>query len=340
MKFSVGRVFGFRNEHKLFGAALALVCVVLPSAAQADLFEPLKLPTGLDAKKVELGKRLFSETKLSKDGTLSCASCHDFTKGGADARAFSVGVGGTLGDMNSPTVFNAANNFKQFWDGRADDLIAQADGPVSNPAEMAADWPGVIARLQTEPSYVSSFKASYKDGITSLNIRDAIATFEQTLITTGSKFDRYLGGDKKALNALELAGFETFQKLQCDKCHNGPNMGGATFERFGVIGKPAFLKNAGETKKRDMGRFNITKSRADLHRFKVPSLRNITQTAPYFHNASAATLEEAVQIMAEVQLGVKTNAEQTAQLVAFLGTLTGDLPATVAASAKRGKVKR
>ncbi|MDX2022815.1 MAG: cytochrome c peroxidase [Deltaproteobacteria bacterium] len=316
-------------------ALFAGVC----SGAHAELFEPLVAPKGLDTEKVALGRRLFFETKLSKDETLSCASCHDLATGGHDPRPFSVGVGGRVGELNSPTVFNAANNFKQFWDGRAADLVEQVDGPVTNPAEMAAEWPVVIERLSRDATYATAFQKKYKDGVTPSNVRDAIATFEKSLITLDSKFDRYLLGNKKALNAQELRGFEAFQKRSCDKCHNGSNLGGVSFERFGVVGKPSFLKGAGSTQRRDMGRFNVTKSKADLHRFKVPTLRNVELTGPYFHNASAATLAEAVKVMAEVQLGIILEPNEVDDIVAFLRTLTGKPPASIASLANPQKRK-
>jgi cytochrome c peroxidase len=302
------------------------VAVCLGTAhANNELFAPLSVPAGLDSKKVDLGRALFTDAHLSKDGTVSCASCHDLAKGGIDGRDFSVGVGGAIGDMNAPTVFNSGGNFRQFWNGRAATLEEQVDGPMTNPAEMAAQWPDVIAKVAKNAAYQAKFTALYRDGVTRENIQDALATFERALVTENSPFDRHLRGEKAALSPQQAAGLDAFQSLGCDRCHNGPNLGGRTFERFGVLGKPSFLRDR-KTLPRDLGRFSITKDQRDLYRFKVPSLRGVGQTAPYFHNASAKTLEAAVQEMALVQLGKQISAQDLAAVVAFLGALEGNQP--------------
>lgn len=296
-----------------------------PPGVAAPTFAPIPLRVDLDARKVALGKRLFSDGQLSKDGTVSCASCHDLSRGGADGRKVSVGVGGALGAINAPTVLNSGYNFRQFWDGRADTLEAQIDGPIQNPAEMASDWNGVVKKLQASSSYAKEF-AVYPDGITPANVKDAIATFERALITPDSRFDRFLRGQEEALSADEQAGYDLFVSLGCAECHNGINLGGASFQRFGRIGMPPFLRPGRTVTKADLGRYSLTKNESDLYRFKVPTLRNVALTAPYFHDGSATNLHDAIVTMARVQLGTTLSDDDVALLARFLSTLTGQPP--------------
>jgi cytochrome c peroxidase len=327
----------------LLGAALTVVLTAAAPARAADKspgaaaaasppsFEPIPTRVELDARKVALGRRLFSDGQLSRDGHVSCASCHDLNRGGMDGRKVSVGVGGALGGINAPTVFNSAFNFRQFWDGRADTLEAQIDGPVTNPAEMASDWNSVIKKLRADTSYVSAF-AVYPDGITAANVKDAIATFERALITPDSPFDRFLRGQRTALSGQEQAGYELFVSLGCAECHNGINLGGTSFQRFGRIGMPPFLRPGRTVTKADLGRYGLTKNEADLYRFKVPTLRNVALTAPYFHDGSASTLREAIVTMAQVQLGTILDREDVDLLARFLTTLTGQPPRAAGAA--------
>lgn len=291
-------------------------------ASVAAPIQPLPAGVPLDKRKVALGKRLFHETRLSKDGTISCASCHDLTQGGADSRRVSTGVGGAQGDVNTPTVFNSALNFKQFWDGRADTLEQQIDGPIMHPKEMGSTWPDIVEKLQADPSYVSAAGAIYSDGITPDNVRDSIATFERSLSTPNSRFDRYLQGEVAALSESERAGYALFQEIGCITCHQGANLGGNTFQTFGLVHN--YFADRGEITKADLGRFNVTGKERDKFKFKVPTLRNISKTAPYFHDGSAATLEDAVQVMTRYQLGHDLEADEVASIVGFLRTLDGE----------------
>lgn len=272
--------------------------------------------------KARLGESLFFDKRLSHDDSISCATCHDLARGGVDRRPVSVGFAGRLGNINAPTVFNAAYNFVQFWDGRAATLEEQAAGPVHNPLEMASNWDEVIAKLKADSDYPGRFQRLYPGrGIAPETITDAIAAFERTLITPNSRFDRYLRGDGTALDAREQYGYRLFIDYGCASCHQGINLGGNMFQRFGVM-EDYFAQRA--PRAADLGRFNVTGRAEDRHVFKVPSLRNIAVTPPYFHDASAQTLEQAVSIMARYQLGRELPEPEVAAIAAFLRTLTGE----------------
>lgn len=281
---------------------------------------PLAPPVVAVPGRARLGEALFSDTRLSGDGTVSCASCHDLELGGMDRRDVSLGVGGARGSINAPTVFNSGLNFVQFWDGRAATLEEQAAGPIHNPVEMASGWPEVVARLEKDADYARQFGELYPDGLTPANIANAIAEFERTLVTTGARFDRYLLGDGQALSSQELEGYRRFKDYGCASCHQGVNVGGNMFQRFGVMGD-YFARR--QVSKPDLGRYNVTGQEEDRHVFKVPSLRNVALTAPYFHDASAATLDEAVSVMARFQLGRELSADDIDAITAFLRSLTG-----------------
>ncbi len=291
---------------------------------------PLPAARHHDPQIVALGERLYHDPGLSSDGTIACASCHDIAQGGDDGRARSLGVQQQEGDVNAPTVLNSGLNFVQFWDGRADTLEDQAGGPLLNPAEMGNTWPKVLATLAADAAYVRQFGAAFADGINEKNVRSALATFERTLLTPDSRFDRWLRGDKSALNADEAAGYELFKAVGCIACHQGQNVGGNMYQRFGVFGN--YFKDRGAIKRADAGRYNVTKDEADRFVFRVPSLRNVELTAPYFHDGSAGTLEAAVKTMVRYQLGRPLTETQVQRIVAFLKTLTGVLP-------KRGRAQ-
>ena len=274
--------------------------------------------------KVELGRQLYFEKRMSKNHDLSCNSCHVLDSYGIDARPnnkTSQGFNAQFGGRNSPTVYNAALHFVQFWDGRAPDVEAQAKGPILNPVEMAMpDEASVVALLKSIPGYTPLFKSAFPDvvePITYDNMAEAIGAFERKLVTPG-RFDKFLSGDASALTEQEQRGLSLFMDAGCIACHMGPGLGGNLYQKLGLL-KPYATQ--------DTGRFEITKNEGDRFFFKVPSLRNIANTAPYFHDGSIATLEEAVNIMAEYQTakGSFTDAERT-DLVAFLRSLTGDLP--------------
>lgn len=294
-----------------------------PSASKIGQSPLLPLPSlpALAADKVALGKQLFHEPRLSKSDHLSCASCHDLQQGGVDHQRVSVGINGKLGSINAPTVFNSSLNFVQFWDGRAKTLEEQAAGPIHNPVEMGSNWSEVLGKLNADVAYQQAFRRVYPDGITARNIADALATFERSLLTPRARFDRYLLGDKKALNALEREGYRRFVEHGCASCHQGAAVGGNMFQHFGVMEN--YFKGRTLTAA-DMGRFNVTGLEMDRHVFKVPSLRNVALTAPYFHDGSAKTLEEAIQIMGRFQLGRVLSPEDVVALAAFLRTLTGE----------------
>ncbi|MDD2721730.1 MAG: cytochrome-c peroxidase [Gallionella sp.] len=285
---------------------------------------PLPLTVSLDARKVALGRRLFSDTRLSRDNTVSCESCHALNKGGVDGLPRSVGIQGATGDINAPTVFNSGFNFRQFWDGRAASLEDQIDGPVQNPKEMGASWPEVVAALEKDGSYHADFAALYQSGIQRESIKDAIATFERSLITPNARFDRFLRGESNQLDGQEFAGYQLFKELGCASCHQGSNVGGNMYEKLGLVEN--YFEIRGNVQTVDYGRFNLTGNEEHRYEFRVPSLRNVALTAPYFHDASAPTLEKAVTIMAKYQLGVELGDADVAKIVKFLNTLTGEIP--------------
>jgi cytochrome c peroxidase len=303
------------------------------------VIRPLPQTHSQDAAKVALGKALFNDKRLSKDNTISCASCHAMDKGGTDQDPVATGVNKQKGPINSPTVFNAMYNVKQFWDGRAKDLQDQAAGPVENPIEMAEKWDNVVEKLKADAAFKAEFEKAYTDGLSKANITHAIAVFEETLLTPNSAFDKYLNGDESALTTVEESGWRFFQSNACATCHCGPAMGGQSFEIMGRK-KDYFALRGGKKTNEDNGLSNFTKNEADKHKFKVPTLRNIEITFPYFHDASAKDLQTAVQMMADVQSGKTLNDDQTVKIIAFLKTLTGELegkslkPAKPAATTK------
>ncbi len=302
---------------------LTVLLVSAPVQAETERDEPIKpIPIGgeYDMAKVELGKMLFFEPRLSKSGFISCNSCHNLSTGGADNLPSSIGHNWQFGPINSPTVLNSRLNLAQFWDGRAKDLQEQAGGPIANPGEMASTHVAAIDVLQSIPEYVSLFKEIYGgDKITIDEVTDAIATFEETLTTPNSRFDKWLRGDDDAITKKEKAGYKLFKGFGCTACHNGVGVGGGSFQKFGAV-KPY------EKDTKTLGRFNVTKKDADKFVFKVPLLRNIELTAPYFHDASTWDLREAVKIMGEHQLGLSITDSDTELIVAFLKTLTGEAP--------------
>jgi cytochrome c peroxidase len=283
---------------------------------------PLPLSLDLDHGKVELGRRLFHEARLSGDGSISCATCHSLASGGVDRLPFSRGIGGKVGTINSPTVFNSGFDFRQFWDGRAETLEDQVDGPLQNPVEMGGTWPKAVAVLAGDSTYAGEFAAIYPDGIQPKNVRDAIATFERSLVTPNSRFDRFLRGDHAALNENEREGYRLFKRIGCISCHQGINMGGNIYQKLGIM--EDYFEARGHINSADFGRFNVTQREEDRFFFKVPSLRNIALTAPYLHDGTAKDLREVVRIMARYQLGVRLDEVDEAAIIAFLRTLTGE----------------
>jgi len=275
--------------------------------------------------KVELGKMLYFETRLSKSHTISCNSCHLIGLGGVDMMETSIGHRWQLGGRNSPTVLNAVFNTAQFWDGRAADLAEQAGRPLINPVEMASTHEHVVAVLESIPGYQTVFEKAFPDAKKPINIdnvQDAIALFEATLITPNAPFDQYLKGDANALDKQQKAGLQLFISKGCFACHNGVNLGGNQYQPFGVIEKPG----ADFLPPEDKGRFEVTKSVSDEYVYKVPSLRNIELTPPYFHSGRSWDLKQAVAVMGSTQLGIQLSDDDVTKITAFLHALTGDQP--------------
>ena len=301
---------------KAYLSALTILFLSSTLSLCAELI-PLPLTVKVDEKKVQLGKKLFLDPILSKDKTLSCISCHKLLDNGADTIAYTEGIDGKKGFFNVPTVYNSVYNFRQFWDGRAKNLKEQALQPISNPVEMGNTIEKAIQDLKADKVYRRMFNKLFKDGITENNLAEVLSEFEKTLITPNSAFDKYLRGDMEALNAQEQQGYQLFKTKGCISCHNGINIGGNLYNKFGIY------KDA---KSRELGRYNQTKKEEDKYVFKVPSLRNVAITAPYMHDGRVQTLEDAVNIMTKYQLGRPMNKEDLQNLVAFLKTLTGELP--------------
>lgn len=285
-------------------------------------------PAATSSSRVELGRKLFFDKRLSANKKLSCAGCHAPDKGGADGLTVAIGADGRKEVLNTPTVFNSAFNFRQYWDGRASDLKQQVLVSLSSEKEMGVLAEDRLAELRSDSGYSVLVERAYGVPLSLDVIADAIAVFEKTLITPGCKFDRYLKGEKTALSAQALKGYFLFQEKGCVSCHAGINLGGMSFEKMGVKGDyfAHRLKNGGKkVSEADFGRFNVTRLEADRYKFKVPALRNIALTAPYFHDGSVGSLEEAVQDMAKLQQGQELSREEVTCLVEFLKSLTGEL---------------
>ena len=295
-------------------------CLLMPISHAGEVITPLPQNADYNKKKAHIGKSLFFDPILSKDRSVSCNSCHDLNSGGDDKRKVSIGIEGYKGDIQSPTVFNSRYNFKQFWNGRAETLMDQANGPIHNPVEMGLDAKEVEQRINASSKYKKLFATYYQsDTITFNMILETVVEFEKALVTPNSKFDQYLRGEIQ-LNSDEYAGFQTFKHLGCITCHNGINIGGNSFQKMGVIMPYHFNSDYPDL-------YSITKKDYHKNVFKVPTLRNIALSAPYFHDGSAKTLEDAVITMGKYNLGFIITDQQIKEIVAFLHTLTGDTPA-------------
>lgn len=283
----------------------------------ADVIRPLPEHIRVDKAKAVLGKQLFFDTSLSRDNSVSCATCHDLTSGGDDGLRYSFGIGGAKGSINAPTVYNAVFNFRQFWDGRAADLKSQVYGPIENPLEMGEDLDHLVNKLKQNKAYRNRFESLYEEGITKENIADAITEYEKSLITPNAPFDRYLKGDKDAISDEAKKGYQLFKSKGCIICHNGINIGGNLYNKFGIY------RDANSS---SMGRYNVTHREEDKFVFKVPSLRNVALTAPYMHDGRFETLQDAVAFMTQYQLGRYMEPDEISAIVAFLKSLTGTFP--------------
>lgn len=301
----------------------ALAVSGVASAVEQEPISPILAVKVTDPALVALGKKMFFEPRLSMSGSISCNSCHNLSMGGSDNIKTSIGYKWQQGPINSPTVLNSSMNLAQFWDGRATDLKAQAGGPIDNPAEMAFTHELAIDMLSSIPAYRAEFASVFgKDTIDIDQVTTAIAEFEKTLVTPNSRLDQWLVGDKTALSKDELAGYQLFKKSGCVACHNGAAVGGNSYQKMGMI-------TPYETSNPASGRFAVTGKDADRFSFKVPTLRNVELTYPYFHDGEVATLTEAVDIMGRLQLGRTFSDDENAKLVAFLKTMTGDQPRIV-----------
>jgi cytochrome c peroxidase len=300
-------------------AALALTTAWL-SAERAEPIQPIRPPAAVDVAKMELGKKLYFDPRLSRSGFISCNSCHNLSMGGSDNLKSSIGHNWQEGPINAPTVLNSSMNVAQFWDGRAKDLKEQAAGPIANPGEMAFTHDLAVTVIATIPQYVDEFEAVFGNRTVNIDrITEAIAAFEETLVTPDSRFDRWLLGDDEALTRDEREGYALFKGSGCVACHNGPAAGGTSFQRMGIV-------EAYRTANTSEGRAAVTGLDADRFSFKVPTIRNVELTYPYFHDGAAETLTEAVDVMGRIQLGRRYSDEENAKIVAFLKTLTGDQP--------------
>ena len=310
-------------QRTILSSAIALISglavFTAVHAANDEPISPIKPPANINLGQAELGKKLYFDPRLSKSGFISCNSCHNLSMGGTDNIPTSIGDKWQQGPINSPTVLNSSLNLAQFWDGRAADLKEQAGGPIANPGEMAFTHTLAIDVLQSIPGYVREFKQVFgKDKIDIDQVTTAIAEFEKTLVTPNSRFDQWLLGKKDALTKTELEGYKLFKDSGCVACHNGEAVGGNSFQKMGLV----------EPYKGNMpdGRAAVTGNDADRFNFKVPTLRNVEMTYPYFHDGAANTLTEAVDVMGRLQLGKKFTKDENAKIIAFLKTLTGDQP--------------
>ncbi|PQP01350.1 cytochrome B6 [Pseudomonas frederiksbergensis] len=311
-----------RSFYYLLLAPLFSCCLIASGAPLDEPLKPLPAVPEQNPLQVELGRRLFNEPRLSVNNSLSCASCHRLEIGGADDKALSTGFKGEPLTINTPSVFNASLNFRQFWNGRADSLETQAHEVVQSPSEMGSHWEHVVQMLSADPDYKSAFAKAYPDGVTMNNVQNALATYERTLISANSRFDQYLSGNTEILTLDEKYGYQRFKDYGCIACHQGVNIGGNMFQKFGVMGD--YFQARGNPTEADLGRYLVTKAEEDRNVFKVPSLRNVAVTAPYFHDGSAKTLEEAVDVMFKFQLGRVPSDKDKDLIIKFLKTLTGE----------------
>ena len=289
--------------------------------AQASLpITPLEpIPTRAD--NVALGERLFGDTRLSRGGNLACASCHNLSRGGTDGRSRSQGSFGTH-DFNALSVFNVALNHRLNWRGTVRIIEEESEAVITDPGLMGGHWTEILKRLAAEESYRTSFGAIYGPQWSKADVLDALAEFQRSLVTPNSRFDRYLKGDRAAISSAEERGFRLFENYGCVACHQGANVGGNLFQKFGIFAEP--FSGRGAVTEADLGRYTLTGREEDRSVFRVPSLRNVALTAPYFHDGSVQELDRAVAIMARTQLGRELPQGETDLIVQFLGTLTGE----------------
>lgn len=304
---------------------VATMLTVSPALALAQSIggplTPLPAVPALDPARVELGRKLFNDPRLSPNGTQSCADCHRLDRAGADGQARSPGADGKPMAVNTPSVFNASLNFLQFWDGRAQSFDGLVHLATASASETENGWATVVRRIAGDPAYRVGFAAAYGKPVAAHDIEDALVTYQRTLLTPASRFDRYLQGDTSSLSLEEKYGYQRFQEYGCIACHQGVNIGGNMLQKLGVFDD--YFANRGNPAVADQGRYKVTGDPEDMNLFKVPSLRNVAVTAPYFHDGSVPTLEAAVDAMFHYQLGRTPREGDKALIIKFLQTLTG-----------------
>jgi cytochrome c peroxidase len=293
-------------------------------AAAGRTEEPITpLPTNIDySARSRLGERLFHDPRLSRDGRFACSSCHRREKGGADGERFSLGLDGQPLEFNTPTIFNVGFNFRFNWRGNFRTLEDQNEAALLDPRLMNDRWDAVLATIEADPDYGKAFADTYEGSISREHVLDALTAYEESLVTPNARFDQYLRGEHGAITSDEEHGYQLFKSYGCVSCHQGANVGGNLFQKFGIFADP--FAGRPHVTEADLGRFAITGNPADRHVFRVPSLRNVALTAPYLHDGSAGSLEDAVDIMARNQLGLTLAKQDVALIVEFLRTLTGE----------------
>lgn len=284
--------------------------------------QPIPLVVPIDTRKAALGAQLFQDVRLSGNAQISCYSCHNLQTGGTDRRNHFRDGQKEYGTTNTLTVFNASFNYKIGWDGRFANVLDHLDDPVENPSALGSTWEEIVTRLQPVAEYQRSFRNLYQEGLTVETLKDALIVYQDSLYTPNSRFDQYLRGNEAALTESEKAGYDLFKSYGCVSCHQGVNVGGNLFQRFGVMGD--YFADRGNITQADLGRFNTTKVQEDRYVFRVPSLRNVAITSPYFHDGSAQTLEQAITIMGKYQLGRGLTTAEVEQIAQFLRSLTGE----------------
>lgn len=301
----------------IVGSLLALSAL----SASAALLDSVNIPkTPQQEAKIELGKMLWFDPRLSLSGKVSCNTCHDLSTNGADTKPLSIGYAGRKGTVNSPTVFNAEKQIAQFWDGRAKTLAEQATGPITNPLEMAMTPELAEGVIRSIPGYRPYFEKAFgSKNPTFSEIAEALAAFETTLTTPNAPFERYLKGDKNALTQQQIDGLKLFRRSGCIRCHSGNLLGGTSFQKVGSV-RPYVTNNSSK------GRMDVSGKPWDEMMFKVPTLLNVERTAPYFHDGAVKTLPDAVKKMADIQLDMNLSEKQVEEIVAFLESLNGELP--------------
>jgi cytochrome c peroxidase len=333
---SLGTRLAHRLPHSIL-VSLACTCLLVKAAisviepprtlpesfstASREPITPLPLSLALDPKRVELGERLFNDMRLSHDNKRSCAVCHPLERGGMDGVPRATSASSSQQLRNTPTIFNVAFNASFNWDGISNSLENQVEIVLLNPNLMNMTWPQLLAKLRADGGYVDGFNSAYAQGLTQANVAGALASYVGSLLTPNARFDRYLRGDSHALTAREQQGYELFKAYGCVSCHQGINIGGNMYQKFGVFEE---LNDVEPSRPPDLGRYSVTQAPRDREVFRVPSLRNVAVTAPYFHDGRARTLEDAVKTMARVQLGRTLTPEDLGSIVMFLRTLTGE----------------